>query len=90
MLQREYDSFVASRKDDSDGNSQGMTSLPTDYSSPLASVDAVMPRSIISTGPVSDLSEQSSSGLGEIPETPKGASTSYCGSVTQFVFFYYE
>lgn len=70
--QREYDNFLRSTKGEHDGSSHGLTSVPTDYSSPRASVDATMPSSLIEHGSVSDVGEQSSHDLGEIPEKPKG------------------
>ncbi|BBN16553.1 hypothetical protein MPTK1_7g07330 [Marchantia polymorpha subsp. ruderalis] len=69
--QREYDNFLRSTKGEHDGSSHGLTSVPTDYSSPRASVDATMPSSLIEHGSVSDVGEQSSHDLGEIPEKPK-------------------
>ncbi|KAG6542893.1 hypothetical protein Mapa_015797 [Marchantia paleacea] len=70
--QREYDNFLRSTKGEHDGSSHGLTSVPTDYSSPRASVDATMPSTVVEHGSVSDLGEQSSNDLGEIPEKPKG------------------
>ncbi|KAL3683281.1 hypothetical protein R1sor_001303 [Riccia sorocarpa] len=62
---------VDSSQESNKHDSGGLISVPTDYSSPRASVDAIMPPPIINPGPASDLGEISASNLGEIPEKPK-------------------
>ncbi|KAL2612097.1 hypothetical protein R1flu_023789 [Riccia fluitans] len=69
--QKDFDSPLGSSKDELNGKSDDFVSVPTDYSSPLASVDAIMPPPIISPESASDLGEISANNLGEIPEKPK-------------------